>query len=489
LYLLCFVLKYGCMSQSLARNTSFMTFASIGQKILAFAYFTLIARMVGVENTGKYFFALSFTTVFVVFIDLGFTNVFIREAAKTKERIQAYFSFILAIKGGLAILTYIATVICINLLGYPMDTKELVYLSAVTMVFDTFHMTLYGVLRSLGELKYEAIGIVGTQFLTLILGTVFLLLHLPLIFLILAFTIPSACNVLYVSVILVKKFGIKIRPQWDTLTFKYLGRIVIPFAIAAVFARIYSYADTLILSKIMGETAVGWYSIPYKITYAFQFIPLALVAAIYPRFSEYYAEDREKLGRVFEYGMKYLFLVAFPIAVGIGVLAKDIILFLYTPEYLPSVVPLQILIVGLIFSYASFPVGAFLNACNRQVSQTVIVGIVMVLNIVCNLLFIPLYGVTGAAVAALIGNVLLTFLGLLIIPRIAEGFSFASLLSNFLRIGLSAGVMGIVVVWLNGYMHFLYTIPVGALVYLVCLFVLKVLDKRKIKESLILIRK
>ncbi|MFH0857400.1 MAG: flippase [Candidatus Magasanikbacteria bacterium] len=477
------------MSHSLAKNTSFMTLASIGQKILAFAYFTLIARMIGVENTGKYFFALSFTTVFVVFIDLGLTNVFIREASKTKERLQEYFSVVLAVKLGLAVVTYIAAVLTINLLGYPIDTRQLVYLSAVTMVFDTLHMTLYGVLRALGNLKYEAFGIVGTQFLTLVLGTAFLFLGLPVIFLILAFTIPSACNVLFVSLILIKKYGMHVRPKWDKLTFKYLGRIVIPFAIAAVFARIYSYADTMILSQMMGEIAVGWYSIPYKITYAFQFIPLALVAALYPKFSEYYIADREKLASVFEYGMKYLFLVAFPIAVGIGVLAKDIILFLYTPEYLPSVVPLQILIIGLIFSYASFPVGAFLNACNRQISQTVIVGIVMVVNIVLNLLLIPVSGVTGAAISALVGNILLTILGLCIIPRIAENFSFKSLLSNFIRIGLSAGIMGIAVVWLNGYMHFLYTIPLGAGVYGICLFILKVLDIQKIKDALILIRR
>ena len=76
---------------SITRNTAFMTMASVGQKIISLVYFTLIARHIGAEDTGKYFFALAFTTVFVVFVDLGLTNVLVREAAKAREKIQAYF--------------------------------------------------------------------------------------------------------------------------------------------------------------------------------------------------------------------------------------------------------------------------------------------------------------------------------------------------------------------------------------------------------------
>ena len=77
-------------SHSIAKNTTFMTFASVGQKIVAFAYFTIIANIIGVESLGTYFTALAFTTVFVVFVDLGFTNVLVREAAKAKDRLQEY---------------------------------------------------------------------------------------------------------------------------------------------------------------------------------------------------------------------------------------------------------------------------------------------------------------------------------------------------------------------------------------------------------------
>jgi len=465
-----------------------MTAASIFQKVIAFAYFTLIARKIGATGTGTYFFALSFTTVFVVFVDLGLTNVFIRESAKAKEKLGEYLSTILSIKIGLGFLSYLAAIIVINLMGYDIETRHLVYLSAVTMLLDSLHLTLYGSLRALGELKYEAMSIVGSQFLTLILGTFFLYAGFPLIYLILAFTISSAANVLFAITILKTKHHLSLKPSYKSDVAKHIARIAVPFALAAVFARVYSYIDSILLSKMMGNEAVGFYSIPYKITYAFQFIPLALIAALYPKFSEYFQHDREKLSLMFERGVKYLLLIAMPIAFGIAVLAKDIVLLLYTDEYLPSVLPLQILIVSLIFSYLSFPIGAFLNACDKQKIQTAIVGTVMVLNIVLNLLLIPRYGVSGAAIAALVGNVLLTVLGYIIVPQITH-VSHGFIAKTFFQILFAATGMALVVYLVNVQVNFFYAILVGAVTYPVLLFLTRSVRMTELREAVALVRK
>ncbi len=473
---------------SAVKNTTFMTVASIFQKVIAFGYFTLIARQLGAVGTGKYFFALSFTTVFVVFVDLGLTNVFIREAAKAKQKLGEYLSTILSIKIGLGGLSYVAVFIVINAMGYEIDTRHMVYLSGITMLFDSLHLTLYGSLRALGELKYEAISIVGSQFLTLILGSYFLFSGFPLIFLILAFTISSAANVLFVIGVLTIKHKVSLRPSFNKETSRHLIRIAVPFALAAVFARVYSYIDSILLSKMIGDAAVGFYSIPYKITYAFQFIPLALVAALYPRFSEYFVHDKAKLSYIFERGVKYLLLIALPIAIGISILSKDIILLLYTEEYISSVLPLKILIMSLIFSYLSFPIGAFLNACDRQKMQTTIVGVVMLVNIALNLILIPRYDIVGAAIAALVGNILLTVFGYVIVPKITR-VSHSYIAKAFVQILLAAGCMGLLVFAVNARMHFLYAILVGAISYPVFLFLFRSITTQELREAMSLVRR
>ena len=54
--------------KSVTKNTSYLTIAYIAQKVLSFFYFVLVARFIGVESLGKYTFALSFTTLFAVFV-------------------------------------------------------------------------------------------------------------------------------------------------------------------------------------------------------------------------------------------------------------------------------------------------------------------------------------------------------------------------------------------------------------------------------------
>ncbi|MCF6276477.1 MAG: flippase [Candidatus Magasanikbacteria bacterium] len=473
---------------STTKNTMFMITASIGQKLVAFVYFTLIARQLGAEGVGMYFFALSFTTIFVVFVDLGLNNVLIRESAKYKEKAQSYFSNVLFAKFILGIFAYIGVIIAINAMGYEMDIKSLVYLSGITMLFDSLHLSIYGILRAFGNLKYEAVGIVMSQTITFILGTFFLFNGYPLIFLMFAFLIPSMLNVFYSATVLYKKHKISLRPKYDKKVFIRLIQIAIPFAIAAIFARVYSYADSILLSKLAGNEAVGWYSIPYKITYAFQFVPLAFVAALYPRFSEYFVSDKKKLSELFEKSLRYLLIVVFPISVGIAVLAKDIILTIYTPEFSNSILPLQILVGSLIFSFISFPIGAFLNACDRQKIQTVIVGFVMVVNVGLNLILIPIYGVVGAAISALVGNILLAVLGYTIVPQVIK-LKHSRIFKMFLKSAFSALIMGIFVWWTNIYINLFGAVLVGAVVYSVMVFATKTMTISQVKDAYFIFRK
>ncbi|MBT3949003.1 oligosaccharide flippase family protein [Candidatus Parcubacteria bacterium] len=473
---------------SVAKNTAFMTIASVFQKIIAFGYFAIIARSIGAEGTGKYFFALSFTTIFVVFVDLGLTNVMVREGAKLKTKLQEYFSAILFVKFFLSILTYAAAIIVINAMGYPVETKHLVYISGITMLFDSLHLSLYGTLRAIGNLKYEAIGMVVSQLITLILGSIFLYFGLPLIYLMVAFLIPSILNVLFAYTVVHKKYQIKLKLKYDKKVLKYIIPIVIPFALAGIFGRVYSYIDSVLLSKLAGDVVVGWYSIPYKVAYAFQFIPMALVAALYPRFSEYFVHDKEKLHYVFHQGIKYLLLVALPLVVGISLLSREIVTTLFTDEYINSILPLQILMIGIVFSYLNFHFGALLNACNKQVTQTVLIGVVMVMNIGLNIALIPQYGAVGAALAAVLGNIGLMLMSLFIVPKITK-FNVNFLIQAIARLALSAGVMGAAVWYTNIHMGLVFAIFVGLISYPVMLFITRAVTRKQFDEMVSLVRK
>ena len=84
--------------KNIAKNTSYLTIALIIQKVLSFSYFILLARGLGPENLGKYYFAISFTTIFAIFIDLGLVNYLTRETAKIKDKVPKLLANILGLK-------------------------------------------------------------------------------------------------------------------------------------------------------------------------------------------------------------------------------------------------------------------------------------------------------------------------------------------------------------------------------------------------------
>ncbi|MEK7131750.1 MAG: flippase, partial [Patescibacteria group bacterium] len=349
-------------SYTVAQNTSFLTVASVLQKVISFFYFIFVARIIQVENTGVYFFAISFTTIFTVVADFGLGPVLTREASRFPDRSESYFNTVFWTKIIFGAAAYSLVVLLANVLKYPETTKLLIYVSGITMFFDSLAGSFNSIFRAKKNLIYESAGIIGSQFITLLIGTFALLNHWSLVWLILAYTIPSFLNLIYISGFLKKVYGIGVRFVWNAQIFKIFIAIALPFALAGIIGRLYSYSDSLLMSKLLSAKELGWWSVPYKITFAFQFIPVALSASVYPVFSGLFLTNKTAIGPLFEKSWRYLFVIIFPVAFGLMAVADPVVRQVFGKQFAPSVAPLRILLVSLIFGFLSFITGALLNA-------------------------------------------------------------------------------------------------------------------------------
>ncbi len=456
---------------SVAKNTAFLTIGAIAQKLLSFVYFVLVARLLGSELTGKYLFALSFMLMFSVINDFGLQPVIIREVARRRDEARHILKNALGIKLFLSIIAVLGLVITAQFTESDPVRRMLIQLAAMVMVLDTIHLTMYGVLRGFEQLRYEAIGMVVGQVVTIIAGAVILFVKLPLPYLMISIALGAVWNVLFSSVMVARKTGAVPWVAMHLPTWKQLLRLALPFAVAAIFVRIYSSADSVMLGKILDDRAVAWYGIPYKFTFAFQFIPIALAAALFPTVSRTYAQDAPRVGALFSAAERYLMLVAFPLVIGMITLARPIILAFYGTDYLPSIPVMQILSLSLLTAFLDFPVGSLLNATHRQHIQTILMGITMTANIGLNFFLIPRFGPVGAAIAAVIGNAILFFGGLIWVPRIIP-MPWKQLTASLARISISAILMGILVVLTDRYLPLAASIGAGAIVYIGMLFAL-----------------
>lgn len=461
----------------IAKNTSYMTAALVVQKVLSFAYFAYIARAIGTQQLNQYLAALALTTVFGIFIDLGLTPVLIRETAKDPNRGFRFLENVLSFKVFAAILAYASVLLYVLVFNYAAEVRSLVAVSGLVMIIDSFVLSFYATFRGYQVLKYEAIGTVINKALVIAIGIIGLTMGYGVRFLVWSIFVGSVFNLAYASFLLVKRLKWRPRFSWDVSTVRHLGVIAIPFAVASIFVTLYGYLDQLFLSNpafVAGKNDfyLAWYGTAYKLTYALQFLPAALVAAVFPAMSSYFHSDRERLKSTFERAESYLIILAIPIATAVVLLAEKLIVAAYTDVFRPSILPLQILIVGLVFVFLNYPVGYLLNASDRQTRNTVHIGIALVINFVLNFFLIPKFTYVGAAVSSAISGLCLLSMGMYVTGTIAR-YSKVALLVTLLRTLAASSVMALVILLFRGEMNLMVLLPLAAAVYLIFLLLFR----------------
>lgn len=467
-----------CMSTStrLVKNTSYLTVAFVGQKLLAFVYFVIVARLVGAENVGIYTVALAVTTIFSVFIDLGTSPVLIREVAKKTYTIQSLLSNILLFKIIISLLVYGSVIVTVYLLDYSHDIIRLVYVSGFVMILDSIVLTIYSILRGQQQLKYEAVGVFINQLVIITVGLVGLLFFsTDLMVLMIAFFVGSAINCLYGFISIKKECKVDLVPRFNPVLMKSIFMLAAPFAMAGIFTRVYSYVDTLLIKGYLGAREVGWYSTAYKIPFALQFIPTAFAASIYPAMSDLYKKKSDRISNVFEKSMFYLMLIAFPVSFGIYSIADELIIQFYTAEYEPSVGILKIMIFGVLFIFLNFPLGSLLSACDKQRINTVFIGLTMLVNVCANVILIPRVGAQGAAIAFLVSHGFLFFSTFYIAYRLID-INVLFLLKKCALLAIISFCMAMVVISTKTSIGWLLSIPLGGVTYVIGVYALKIIS-------------
>lgn len=469
-----------------AKNTTYLTLALLGQKVLSFVYVLLLARLAGFSITGDYFGALSFITLFSIFIDLGLTQAFIRQTARDATEGVRQFQLIITIKIVSAVLVVAAlfgTIAVLDAYGRNHPNTLFLQWAAIIMIIDSLTLTSYGFFRGVQRLEFESFGTILHRVTVMVVGITGLVLGAPPVITMIAVLSGSLANFFFVTFHLWKQ-GVAWRPRWHGPTVKRLLYIALPFFIAGFFSAVYASSDNVLLSIFNGRREVGLFGTANKIVVAFQILPAALVAAIFPAMSAAFITDKEKLKRIFISSMQYLMVIAIPLMVVLVLLAKEIVLLLGGSKvWLDAAWPLQVLALGLPWLFLNFPVGYLLNSSNQQTRNTINIAVTVTLNVVLNLIFIEQYSYRSVAVISAGSSALLFLLGLWRVRQIIT-VDWTTLVRTLLKTLLAGFVIASVGWWLlphvQGRSGAVMAVGVMAVIYLILIFVFKLVNRSDI---------
>lgn len=475
----------------IAKNTTYLTVSSLLQKLLAFWWFAYVAHYLGEDNLGKYIFAVTYTSIFVIIMNFGLIPVLTREGAKADDPagFEKQFQTIFTLKIVLTIVSIIVMFAFFYILNLqrplPSYTVMLVYLASAIIVFDTFRSIFLAVLRARQAMHYEAIGQLIYQGLVIIFGLIMFRLGTFAGGLIVAINLASIFYLLYALVILWRQTHWQLRWRWNTSIMRKLLLIAAPFALADIFFKLNGSVATVMLEYLVGDRYVSWYSVALKLTVTLTVIPGAFATAFFPAMSKAYVESKEHLREIFEQSFSYLLMISFPIAIG-TIICADRIIALAFPAFPAAIPSLQIFMTALIFLFINYPIGNLLNAANRQLLNTMNMAAALAVNIILNFILIPRFTYIGATVAAVISAVLLVGLGL---PHVYREIHFyiRQLLWRAGKIMLAAMAMSGALLAVTASVPvdkiwFLVQLTIGVVVYASALFLVRAIRLSEIRQ-------
>lgn len=385
------------------------------QKALSFVYFLFLGRTYGPEGFGQYSFALAFVAVFSVIVDGGLTPVLVRACAQDQTHSRAWLWRILRYKAvvtGATLMVMAGTVLWVS--ERALAIWPLILVATCAMLMDTINVSVYGVVRGFQQLQFESIGIIASQALVAAAGVIIFFVQ-PYVGWALGMLVAGSMLHggigWYALRRLVHRLPIVSDATHAVPVLRVLVREAIPFVLAGIFARLYSFFDSFYLAmitKAQGYAVVGVYAAANKFAFAFQFIPLTLVASLYPALS--HEQDEQKRASLWYAAQRYVLLCAGAIIV-LLVTMRTALLGIAGSGFTSGAAALVILAISLPWTFMSYPNGSLLNALHMQRYQTAAMGATVVVNVLANVALASRYGAIGAAAAAFLGNVTLWSVG------------------------------------------------------------------------------
>lgn len=409
--------------QRIVRNS---TLNLIGQGFLAVFYLVVVfilARTLGKEGLGAYytFFALILAVQWVG--EAGISTVL---TCRIAQQPQNWATIVAEAAGLFTVITLLSAgvfwLVGSAVAWYQHNADLWFWSAAAGVACGAIQVNRFcgGVLRAFERVGYE-------NFARFVQGAIFVLLVVVVVLagrgtvgMVLAM---FAASHVVASTFLLIRLSRQYRLGWRlnlAVARNWLAEAV-PLGFGDVVRHLTWQLDTLLLGLLRPPAVVGIYSVAYRPLGPLNWLPQAVLSAMFPAVARMADGDRAALSRTFTHSMRLMWVASLPLAVTICLCAEPLILILAGRDYLEAAVPMRVLIWIAILSFLSFPFRFLFTAVGKQKLFAWLVVGVFLLEAVIELSLIPAFGYLGACTGSVIGELIFTVTGLSLCARLGIG--------------------------------------------------------------------
>lgn len=386
-------------------------------KVLSIGASLVVVKIVtgfGASFYGNYVTAYEFLAFFGIIADAGLFAIAVRDMSKRPEKSEFVLSNVFSMRLLLIIgVTILAGISAQFVPTYPLLVKLGIWITGLSMALTIVAGTLSSVLQARMKIQYFSGSLVLGKIILALL--IFFVSRNTGLFENVFFTMLWAgviSNVIFCSfVTYFASREIRIRLGFDFEWWKKTFRTSLPYGLALILQTLYLRIDVILISIILGASAVGIYGVATRILESFLILGVFFGQAILPRLSSQ-EEDHHKAERTLSWGMEMLLIFSLPIIIGTFLFSPQIIQLISSGEYLSRVgflgsdMILTLLVMTVFFAYFNQLFTFTLVSKNKQNYLLFVNGTALALNAGLNIFFLSQYGIIAAAVSTILCEVL-----------------------------------------------------------------------------------
>jgi O-antigen/teichoic acid export membrane protein len=410
------------LSQQGVRVTRNLILTAVGEVVgasLNILVIVVIARYLEVERFGQYAFIMAVVGIFQLLASAGFGQILVREIAVNASQARRYVGAAKAFTWILSLATFAVIAIVVQVTTSAPDVRLAAYVAAIGVI-ATVHAACYAaVFRAFEEMEVNATGFVLHKIVFLALALVGVRLDSGLLGMCAAaFLANGFLWVYYLAVLEVRHFHPRL--QVDLPLWKELLRDSLPLGVTVILRRISLHVDVLILTFFGMTAGAGYFSAAYKLIQALTLIPFTLAQVLLPVFSRMARSDDRAFREAFERTFKFLLFLAFPLTLGLGLLAGPLVGLVYGPSFAPAASSLAIMSLCLLFLFPTSLCLFVFTAMGAQRLYTIGTVIYVAVNIAVDFALVPAWEQVGASIGTLTAEIVLFAASIFFLRRLEK---------------------------------------------------------------------
>lgn len=253
----------------------------------------------------------------------------------------------------------------------------------------------------------------------------------------------------------------------------------LPLIPAALSCWVVEISDRYVIAYFLGVASVGIYSAAYGLGTMIGMFMSPLGITLLPTMFKLYENNKiEELKKLLNYSLKVYLMFAIPSLFGLTLLSKSLLLTFTTSEYVSAYLIVPIAALGTIFYVGGGTIAIILQVLKKTKIFAVVGGTGAVINLILNIILIPIIGILGAAISTLITFFIMGTVGSILSFRAIPFY----IDIKFITKSIIASIPMAFVVWkLNPYgaVSILIAVGIAAAIYFAVLTLLRGFTKEE----------